>query len=153
MYIHNLSPVAFSIGPINIYWYSLAYIISLLIGYYYILYLNNKLNLKLTSKKDLEELFFRIILGIIIGGRLGYAIFYNATYYLNNLYEIFFIWQGGMSFHGGLIGVTIAALYHCHKTNKNFLNYIDIISSAVPIGLFFGRIANFINKYPIGRIK
>jgi phosphatidylglycerol:prolipoprotein diacylglycerol transferase len=153
MYIHNLNPIAFNIGPINIYWYSLAYIISLFLGYHYILYLNQKFKLQLTNKKDLEELFFRAIIGIIIGGRLGYAIFYNTPYYLSNPHEILFLWQGGMSFHGGMIGVTLATLYHCHKAKKKFFDYIDIISCAVPIGLFLGRVANFINGELYGKIS
>ena len=152
MYIHNLSPIAFSLGPIDIRWYSLAYICALITGYYYLLFINRRFNLKIINHKSLEELIFKIIIGIIIGGRLGYVIFYNLSYYINHPSKIFFIWEGGMSFHGGLIGVTLAILYHSKKTAKSFFTYIDLVSCAVPIGLFLGRIANFINGELYGKI-
>ena len=85
-------------------------------------------------------------MGIIIGGRLGYVILYNPNYYLDNLIDIFKIWEGGMSFHGGLIGVVLASFYFAKKNNQNFFNYLDVISIVAPIGIFFGRIANFINS-------
>jgi len=152
MYIHNLDPVIFQIGPLALRWYSLAYIGSFILGYIYLLFLVRKFSLKITDKKDLEDLTFRIILGVILGGRLGYAIFYNFSYYIGHLHEILFIWQGGMSFHGGLIGFTLAVLYHAKKTNKSFLKYMDLLACSVPIGLFFGRVANFINGELYGRV-
>ena len=151
MYIHNLEPIIFNLGPIAIRWYSMAYIASFIFGFYYIMFLVRKFSLKITDKKDLEDLIFNIICGIIIGGRLGYVIFYNLDYYFFNFIEVFYIWQGGMSFHGGLIGFTLAVLYHAQKKQKSFLQYMDVLSLAVPIGLFFGRIANFINGELYGR--
>ncbi|MFZ8864626.1 MAG: prolipoprotein diacylglyceryl transferase [Rickettsiales bacterium] len=152
MYIHDLDPIIFNIGPLALRWYSLAYIISFILGFYYILFLVKKYSLKITNKKDLEDLIFQIICGVIIGGRLGYVLFYNFGYYFNNLLEIFYIWQGGMSFHGGMIGFTLAVLFHAKKLQKPFLAYMDILALAVPIGLFFGRIANFINGELYGRV-
>ena len=152
MYIHNLSPIAFEIGNFAIRWYSLAYIFGILLAYYYILFLNNKLRLALTNKKDLEDLTFRAILGILIGGRLGYVLFYNFSYYISSPLEILYLWQGGMSFHGGLIGVTLAVFYHCRKANKPFLQYMDLVACGVPIGLFLGRVANFINGELYGKV-
>ena len=151
MYIHNLSPIAFNLGPLDIRWYSLAYIFALITGYYYILFINRKFNLQIVNGKNLEELIFKIIIGIIIGGRLGYVIFYNLSYYINYPSKILFIWEGGMSFHGGLIGVTLAILYHSKKMAKPFFTYMDLVSCAVPIGLFLGRIANFINGELYGK--
>lgn len=151
MYIHNLDPVAFQIGSFAIRWYSLAYIFGIVLAIEYVLLLNRKFNLSLTNKKDFEELAFKMILGIIFGGRLGYVIFYNFSYYISHPQQIFFIWQGGMSFHGGLIGLTLAVLYHTHKTKKPFLKYMDLIACSAPIGLFLGRIANFINGELYGK--
>lgn len=151
MYIHNLDPVALQIGSFAIRWYSLAYIFGILLSFEYILFLNRKLNLGFTDKKDMEDLTFKIIIGIILGGRLGYIIFYNFSYYLDNPVQTLYIWQGGMSFHGGLIGLTLSVLYHAKKHNKSFLKYMDLIACSTPIGLFLGRIANFINGELYGK--
>ena len=97
-------------------------------------------------KEKFDDFLTFVILGIIIGGRLGYVILYNPNYYLDNLIDIFKIWEGGMSFHGGLIGVVLASIYFAKKNNQNFFIYLDVISIVAPIGIFFGRIANFINS-------
>jgi len=143
MFINNFDPVAFQIFSIEIRWYSLAYIIGILLGWI----LSKRFfisNVELKEKFD-DFLTF-VILGIIIGGRLGYVILYNPNYYLDNLIDIFKIWEGGMSFHGGLIGVVLASFYFAKKNNQNFFIYLDVISIVAPIGIFFGRIANFINS-------
>ena len=143
MFINNFDPVAFQIFSIEIRWYSLAYIIGILLGWI----LSKRFfisNVELKEKFD-DFLTF-VILGIIIGGRLGYVILYNPNYYLDNLIDIFKIWEGGMSFHGGLIGVVLASIYFAKKNNQNFFIYLDVISIVAPIGIFFGRIANFINS-------
>ena len=143
MFINNFDPVAIQIFSIEIRWYSLAYIIGILLGWI----LSKKFfisNVELKEKFD-DFLTF-VILGIIIGGRLGYVILYNPNYYLDNLIDIFKIWEGGMSFHGGLIGVVLASIYFAKKNNQNFFIYLDVVSIVAPIGIFFGRVANFINS-------
>ena len=143
MFINNFDPVAIQIFSIEIRWYSLAYIIGILLGWI----LSKRFfisNVELKEKFD-DFLTF-VILGIIIGGRLGYVILYNPNYYLDNFIDIFKIWEGGMSFHGGLIGVVLASIYFAKKNNQNFFIYLDVISIVAPIGIFFGRIANFINS-------
>ncbi len=152
MYIHNLEPVVFTLGPLVIRWYSLAYIFGIIFAFKYVLFLEQKYQLKLTDKKRLEDLTFTIILGIILGGRIGYTLFYNFAYYSVNPIEIFFIWQGGMSFHGGLIGFTLAVLFYAKKHQQDFLRYMDVLACSVPLGLFLGRIANFINGELYGRV-
>ena len=143
MFINNFDPVAIQIFSIEIRWYSLAYIIGIFLGWI----LSKRFfisNVELKEKFD-DFLTF-VILGIIIGGRLGYVILYNPNYYLDNLIDIFKIWEGGMSFHGGLIGVVLASIYFAKKNNQNFFIYLYVISFVAPIGIFFGRIANFINS-------
>ena len=150
MLIHNFNPVAFDFLIFEIRWYSLAYIFGIILGWLYARKIIKKLiltnnNFNFLKIKDFDNLIPFIIFGIIVGGRLGYVLIYNFEYYLNNFLEIFFIWRGGMSFHGGLIGVAVATFVYCKKKNINLFFYLDIISLVTPIGLFFGRIANFIN--------
>ncbi len=143
MFINNFDPVAIQIFSIEIRWYSLAYIFGILLGWV----LSKKYFL---SNFDLKEKFddyiTYLIIGIIVGGRLGYVFFYNFNYYSSNIFDILKIWQGGMSFHGGLIGVIIASVWFSKKNNQNPFYYLDIVSIVAPIGIFFGRIANFINS-------
>ena len=143
MFINNFDPVAIQIFTFEIRWYSLAYIIGILLGWI----LSKKvfiIDLKIKDKFD--DFITFLILGIILGGRLGYILFYNFDYYINNPTDIFKIWQGGMSFHGGLIGVIIASIWFSKKNNQNAFCYLDIVSLVAPIGIFFGRLANFINS-------
>ena len=143
MFINNFDPVAFQIFSLEIRWYSLAYITGILLGWI----LSKRVFISdLKLKEKFDDFVTYVILGIIIGGRLGYVFFYNFDYYLNNLIDIFKIWQGGMSFHGGLIGVIIVSVLFSKKNNQNAFIYLDIISIVAPIGIFFGRIANFINS-------
>ncbi len=143
MLINNFDPVAIQIFSFEIRWYSLAYIGGILIGWY----LSKKILITNQSLRDrFDDYITYLILGIIIGGRLGYVTFYNPEYYSNNLIEIIKIWKGGMSFHGGLIGVVIASFYFAKKYDQNIFYYLDIVSIVAPIGIFFGRIANFINS-------
>ena len=148
MFINNFDPVAIEIFSIQIRWYSLAYIFGIIIGWY----LSKKIFI---SDNDIKEKFddyiTYLIIGIIFGGRLGYVIIYNFEYYLNNLFDIFKIWQGGMSFHGGLIGVILASIWYGKKNNHDSLKYLDIVSIVAPIGIFFGRISNFINSELYGK--
>ena len=103
------------------------------------------------NAKLFDDLISYLIIGILVGGRLGYVLFYNLEYYLSNLIEVFMIWQGGMSFHGGLIGVIISTLVFAKKNNLNKYIFLDLISASAPIGIFLGRIANYINSELYGR--
>ena len=143
MFTNNFDPVAIQIFHFEIRWYSLAYIMGILIGWF----LSKKIFITDTEiKEKFDDYLTFLILGVIIGGRLGYVFFYNFDYYSNNLIDIFKIWQGGMSFHGGLIGVIIISIWFAKKNHKNSFSYLDIVSIVSPIGIFFGRIANFINS-------
>ena len=143
MFINNFDPVAFQIISFEIRWYSLAYIAGIIIGWL----LCKKV---LIQKSDINEKFddyiTYLVIGIIIGGRLGYIIFYNFNYYINNLFDIFKVWEGGMSFHGGLIGIIVASILFSKKNNQDSFLYMDLVSLVAPIGIFFGRLANFINS-------
>ena len=143
MFINNFDPVAFEILSIEIRWYSLAYIFGILLGWHigrnFFLRDNN-------LKQKFDDYITYVILGIIIGGRLGYILFYNPNYYLNNLQDAFKIWQGGMSFHGGVLGIFFASIWFAKKNNDKPFRYLDIIALVSPIGIFFGRVANFINS-------
>ena len=143
MFINNFDPVALQIFSIEIRWYSLAYIGGIVLGWI----LSKKIFISDTDiKEKFDDYLTFVIIGIIVGGRLGYIFFYNLDYYFNNLVDIFKIWEGGMSFHGGLIGVIFMSIWFAKKNNQNSLKYLDIVSIVAPIGIFFGRIANFINS-------
>ena len=143
MFINNFDPVAVQIFSIDIKWYSVAYIVGILLGWI----LSKKIFISDHHiKEKFDDFITYIILGIIIGGRLGYVFFYNFSYYSDNFLDIVKIWQGGMSFHGGLIGVIFASFLFAKKNNQNIFSYLDIVSIVAPIGIFFGRIANFINS-------
>ncbi len=147
MFINNFDPVAFEIFNVQIRWYSLSYIFGILLGWAYC----KKLIFEKNFEKLFDDLISLIILGIIIGGRLGYVLLYNPNYYFSNPEEIFMFWKGGMSFHGGLIGIIIATIIFAKKNNQNPFKFLDLISISAPIGIFFGRIANFINSELYGR--
>ena len=149
MFTNNFDPVAFEIFSLSVRWYSLAYIFGIIFGWLYCKKILIKDNL---ISKLFEDYISYLIIGIIIGGRLGYVIFYNFTYFLNNPIEIFMIWNGGMSFHGGLIGIFISTLVFSNKYNINKYLFLDLIAVAAPIGIFLGRIANFINSELVGKI-
>ena len=143
MFINNFDPVAFQIISFEIRWYSLAYILGIVIGWA----LCKKIFIR---NSDIGEKFddyvTYLIIGIILGGRLGYIIFYNFSYYSENILDIFKIWQGGMSFHGGLLGVIASSYIFSKKNNQNIFSYLDQVSLVAPIGIFLGRLANFINS-------
>ncbi len=150
IYIHNINPIFLSIGSIHLYWYGLMYAISFILIDYMI-------------KRDIKKKFFNFsvnfidnfmiisLISLLIGGRLGYVIFYDITYYLNNPIKILMIWQGGMSFHGGLIGAFIGLLIFSKNQNIKFFDISDLISLYIPIGLGLGRIGNFINGELYGK--
>jgi len=148
MFINNFDPVAIQIFSLEIRWYSLAYIFGILFAWMYC----KKILIKDRNiSKLFDDLISYLIIGIILGGRLGYVAFYNPKYYLNNLIEIPMIWQGGMSFHGGLLGVLIATIIFSKKHNLDKYVFLDLISASAPIGIFLGRISNFINSELYGR--
>ena len=149
MFINNFDPVAFKILTLDIRWYSLAYIFGILIGWFLCKKFFIK-DIKLNEKFD--DYITYIIFGIILGGRLGYVIFYNFKYFLNNPIEIFMIWNGGMSFHGGLMGIIITSYLFSKKNKKDIYIFLDLVSITAPIGIFFGRISNFINGELVGKV-
>ena len=147
----NINPVAIDLGIIQIRWYAISYIAGILFSWSLILNIIKFKNLKIDNKV-ISELISNSMIGIIIGGRLGYVIFYNPNYYLNDLLEIFKLWNGGMSFHGGFIGVVFAVIYSSKISKTAILILADLIAIVAPIGIFFGRLANFINGELYGRI-
>ena len=154
MYIHDLDPVLFDFGFLVIRWYSLAYIFGILIGWW----LGKKIILKRVQSlnysfdiKEFDNLITFIIIAIIIGGRIGYVLFYNFEYYVSNPFDIFKIWKGGMSFHGALLGIIIATHWFSIKKGIPTFFLLDIIAFVAPIGIFFGRVANFINGELVGK--
>ena len=143
MFINNFDPVAFQIMSFEIRWYSLAYILGIVIGWT----LCKKVFIKNSDiSEKFDDYITYLIIGIILGGRLGYIVFYNFSYYSENILDIFKIWQGGMSFHGGLLGVIASSYIFAKKNNQNIFSYLDQVSLVAPIGIFFGRLANFINS-------
>ena len=143
MFINNFDPVAFEFLTFEIRWYSLSYIAGIVLAWIYI----KKFILKETEySKYIDDLISYVIIGVIIGGRLGYVIFYNFEYYISNPLEILMIWTGGMSFHGGVLGVIISTYLFCKKNKLGTFYFLDLISLSAPIGIFLGRIANFINS-------
>jgi len=158
MIVHNFNPILIDLGLFQIRWYSLAYILGIIIGWIYAVKIiklttKNIRNFDPVKKSHFDDLIIYLVIGIILGGRIGYVIFYNLEYYSQNFFEIFKVWQGGMSFHGGLLGVIISTIIFSKKTKTNFFKFTDIISCAAPIGIFFGRIANFINGELYGKIS
>ena len=157
MIIHNFDPIAVDLIFFQVRWYSISYILAILLGWAYskiiIKQILKKYNILLIDYKLFDDCIIYLILGIIIGGRLGYVFFYNFTYFLYNPLEIFQVWKGGMSFHGGFLGI-IFAIFLFYKNKKiSFFKISDIISCVSPIGLFLGRIANFINGELYGKIS
>lgn len=143
----NFHPVALSIGPIAIHWYGIAYVCGILVGYHLAKAVSKLLDIQL----NLSDLASNIVLGIIIGGRLGYVLFYDPSYYLNHPTEIIAIWNGGMAFHGGAIGAFAATILTCKKHGASIHKGLDLLAICATPGLFFGRIANFINGELYGR--
>lgn len=150
MFINNLDPVAVTIFNIDIRWYSLAYIIGLILAIQFGKFLIKKNNFFNFSSNILDEYLPFAIIGIILGGRLGYILFYDLNFFLQNPINIFFIWEGGMSFHGGLVGIIIISVFFAKKNSLEFYKFTDLLSLITPIGLFLGRLANFINSELIG---
>ena len=149
-YQPSIDPVILSLGIVNIRWYSLAYIAGFVLGSFLIKHLNKKHNI--LTNKQIDNFFIWSILGVILGGRIGYVLFYQTSYFISDPLYIFKIWTGGMSFHGGLIGIIVSIFIFSKKNNIDFFYLSDLVSIVAPIGLFLGRIANFINTELYGRI-
>ena len=148
MFNNNFDPVAFTFLIFEIRWYSIAYILGILLGWVYI----KKFVIQdSTIKKLFDNYISYLIIGIILGGRLGYVLIYNLKYYLSDPIKIIYIWEGGMSFHGGLAGVIIVSYVFCKAHKLNTFTFLDFISLSAPIGIFFGRLANFLNSELYGR--
>lgn len=154
MFTHNLNPIIFDFGILSLRWYSLAYFIGIIFGWWYgkkiysKIYKKDNKNFKLNI---FDDYISYVIVSIIIGGRIGYVLFYNLGYYITNPLEIFFIWNGGMSFHGGLLGIIVATIYFAKKNGIDNLVLLDVVACVAPVGIFFGRLANFINGELFGK--
>ena len=150
--LNPFSPVAFSLGPLDVRWYALAYVAAFVVGYGLFRGLVHERNSGLSlTRKQMDDLFTAVIFGVILGGRLGYVLFYNLGFFLAHPLEILAVWHGGMSFHGGLIGVVLAIFLFARRAHVNPWRILDLVAVVAPIGLFFGRIANFINMEVMGR--
>lgn len=148
----NIDPIAVSIGPLDIRWYALAYLAGILGGWFYGLYLGRVDPNRRPTRLDIDDFIPWIVLGVIGGGRLGYVLFYQPGLYLADPLAVFKVWQGGMSFHGGALGVIIALIAYAKTKGIPLLRLTDITCAAVPLGLLFGRLANFINGELYGRV-
>lgn len=146
-----IDPVLIEIGPFAIRWYALSYIAGILLAWRYMIWLARRSPAGIT-KEHVDDFVVWATLGIVLGGRLGYVIFYKAGYYLQNPLEALAVWQGGMSFHGGLLGVIFAVWLFCRRRGYSWIAVGDVVACTAPVGLFLGRIANFINGELYGRI-
>jgi phosphatidylglycerol---prolipoprotein diacylglyceryl transferase len=149
-FVDNLSPVLMRLGPLQVRWYGMMYALAFVIGYYLLRYLAPKRNVPLDTD-GIAQLVFYLAVGVVGGGRLGYVLFYNLPYYLDHPGKIIALWDGGMSFHGGLIGVTLAVLIFSRKTHIRIWSIGDLVIPVVPLGLLLGRLGNFINGELWGR--
>lgn len=147
----DIDPVLIELGPLAIHWYALAYIVGILAGWRLCLRLARRQG-NLLTKEQLDDFLLWAVIGIILGGRLGYALVYHLGYYLQNPLDILAVWQGGMAFHGGAAGVAVAIVAFCWRRGAAVLRLADLLAVATPIGLGLGRIANFINAELYGRV-
>ena len=147
----NIDPILVDLGPIRLSWYGLMYVFGFFISYLLVRYQMRRKEFDI-SKQEVENFYFYLILGLMVGARLGYVLFYDLKMYLADPLEIFAIWHGGMSFHGGLIGVLLVGILFSWKNKKSFWRIADLIIVTVPIGLGLGRIGNFINGELYGRV-
>ncbi|HEV3010880.1 MAG TPA: prolipoprotein diacylglyceryl transferase [Burkholderiales bacterium] len=152
MLVHpNIDPIAFSIGPLAVRWYGLMYLAGFAAGWWLGVRRIAKGQAPIT-RAQLDDLLFLIVLGVILGGRLGYVLFYKPGYYAAHPLEIFYIWQGGMSFHGGLIGVMVAMVFAARRNGVDWLRLMDFLAPLCPLGFAAGRLGNFINGELPGRV-
>ncbi len=147
----SIDPVIVSFGVIQIRWYGIAYVLGFLLGIFLIKQINRG-HKKRIKNKQIDDFFIWSVIGVILGGRIGYVLFYQTATIFTNPINIIFIWKGGMSFHGGLIGIIISIFLFSKKYSIDFFQLSDLVSSVAPVGLFFGRLANFINVELYGRV-
>jgi phosphatidylglycerol---prolipoprotein diacylglyceryl transferase len=159
MLIHpQINPVALQLGPLAIHWYGLTYLAAFgLFMFLGVRRLKHMPFARITGagawvRKDVEDILFLGVMGVILGGRIGYCLFYKPLYYLSHPLEIFYVWQGGMSFHGGMLGVTAAMFWFAYSRKRPFLQVADFVAPCVPTGLAAGRVGNFINGELWGRL-
>ncbi len=148
----HIDPVIFSIGPLAVRWYGMMYLFGFVGGYFMMCHIAKMRKYEGVTNETVSDLLFYGVLGVVLGGRIGYTLFYNSSYYFRHPLEILYVWEGGMSFHGGLIGVITVLLLFCWRRHLPVLMVGDLVVSAVPIGLGFGRIGNFINGELWGRV-
>ena len=154
----QIDPVALQIGPLAIHWYGLTYLAAFALFFWLgRLRLRHPPYASITEPRpwqlrDVEDILFLGVMGVVAGGRLGYCLFYQPAYYLQHPLEVFFVWQGGMSFHGGLIGVLLAMLWYARSRGRPFLQVMDFVAPCVPTGLAAGRVGNFLNGELWGRV-
>jgi phosphatidylglycerol---prolipoprotein diacylglyceryl transferase len=148
----HIDPVIFRVGPLAVRWYGMMYVLGFVSSYLLVLWQISRKRLDVT-RTQVEDLYFYLVLGLLVGGRLGYVLFYNLPYYIDRPLEILVLWHGGMSFHGAAIGVFVAGYVVTKKRGIDFFRMADVIMPTVPIGLFFGRLANFINGELFGRVS
>jgi len=147
----DIDPIIFRVGPLAVRWYGVMYLLGFIGSYFYLCYLARIRKFALNSE-EISDLIFYGVFGVVLGGRIGYTLFYNFDYYSSHLLEVFAVWEGGMSFHGGFLGVVISVIVFCRRRKKSIVEIGDIVSAAAPIGLGFGRIGNFINGELWGRV-
>jgi len=146
----QIDPVIVQIGPLALRWYAMAYLAGLLLGWQYVKRMARRPPHAATDPQ-VDDFLTWAVFGVVLGGRLGYVLFYKPAFFLENPGQILAVWNGGMSFHGGLLGVAVATIWYTHRHNMNTLAFGDLLGCAAPIGLFFGRLANFINGELWGR--
>ena len=142
MFINNFDPVAIEIFSLEIRWYSLSYIMGILLGWYFA----KRFFIRKNIFNKFDDYITYVIIGLILGGRFGYVLFYNFDYYISNPLDIIKLWQGGMSFHGGVLGIVVASILFARRNYDDVFEYLDVVALVSPIGIFFGRLANFINS-------
>lgn len=155
MLIHpQINPIALELGPLKVHWYGLTYLAAFTMFYLLAMRRAQKpfFAQRGWQRVEIEDMLFAGVLGVVLGGRLGYVLFYKPEYYAHHLTEIFAVWQGGMAFHGGLLGVIAAMAYYAWKSKRHFFEVADLVAPCVPVGLAAGRIGNFINGELWGRL-
>lgn len=146
----QFDPVAVSLGPVNIHWYGLMYLVGFMVGVALGIYRTSQPR-SMWTRAEVWDLLFYVAVGVVLGGRLGYVLFYNLDFYISRPQELLSFWSGGMSFHGGLAGVTVSLWWFAHRRGRDFLSVADFLAPLCALGLGAGRVGNFINQELWGR--